>query len=60
MVVGTKKLEGPLDYEVSVFDLFKEADPPISSPFAGRQMEMISVTLAPAVINELDGHNRSF
>jgi hypothetical protein len=53
MVVGTKKLEGPLDYEVSVFELFKEADPPISSPFAGRRMEMISVTLAPSVIDNL-------
>jgi hypothetical protein len=52
MVVGTKKLEGPLDYEVSIFELFKEADPPISSPFAGRKMEMISVTLAPSVIND--------
>src|SRR5205085_10529966 len=53
MVIGTKKIEGPLEYEVSLFDLFKEADPPISSPFAGRQMEMISVTLAPSIINEL-------
>ena len=36
VVIGTKKLEGPLDYEVSLFELFKEADPAISSPFAGR------------------------
>ncbi len=53
IVVGTKKLEGPLDYEVSLFDLFKEADPQISSPFPGRQMEMLSVTLAPSPINSL-------
>jgi hypothetical protein len=54
VVIGTKKLEGPLDYEVSLFDLFKEADPPISSPFPGRTMEMISVQLAPSIINSLD------
>lgn len=53
VVVGTKKLEGPLDYEVSMFELFKEADPAISSPFAGRKMEMLSVTLAPGVINSM-------
>ena len=54
VVVGTKKLEGPLDYEVSLFELFKEADPAISSPFPGRKMEMLSVTLAPGVINTMD------
>jgi hypothetical protein len=55
VVIGTKKLEGPLDYEVSLFDLFKEADPPISSPFPGRTMEILSVQLAPSIINNLDG-----
>ena len=54
VVIGTKKLDGPLDYEVSLFELFKEADPAISSPFPGRTMEMLSVQLAPAVINSLD------
>ncbi|MDP4261341.1 MAG: glycosyl hydrolase [Bacteroidota bacterium] len=54
VVIGTKKLEGPLDYEVSLSELFKEADPPISSPFAGRKMEMQSIQLAPSVINNLD------
>jgi len=54
IVVGTKKLEGPLDYEISLFDLFKTADPNISSPFPGRTLEMLSVQLAPAVINKLE------
>jgi alpha-L-rhamnosidase len=54
VVIGTKKLEGPVDYEVSLFDLFKEADPAISSPFPGRTIEMLSVQLAPAVINRLE------
>ncbi len=54
VVIGTKKLEGPLDYEVSLFDLFKEADPAISSPFTGRKMEMLSVTLVPSTINNIE------
>ena len=54
VVIGTKKLEGPLEYEVSLFDLFKEADPAISSPFPGRRMEMLSVKLAPSPLNSLD------
>ncbi len=54
VVIGTKKLEGPLDYEVSLFDLFKEADPAISSPFPGRRTEMLAVKLAPSVINSLE------
>jgi glycosyl hydrolase family 106( putative alpha-L-rhamnosidase) len=53
VVIGTKKLQGPLTYETSTFDLLKEADPPISSPFPGRKMEMLSVFLAPAVINNV-------
>ena len=54
VVIGTHKLEGPLDYEASLFDLFKEADPAPTSPFAGRTMEMLSVQLAPAVCNSID------
>jgi alpha-L-rhamnosidase len=51
IVVGARKLEGPLDYETSLFDLLKQADPAISSPFPGRTVEMLSVQLAPAIIN---------
>lgn len=54
VVIATKKVEGPLDYEVSLFDLFKEADPAISSPFPGRTMEMVSVKLTPSVINSVE------
>jgi hypothetical protein len=53
VVIGTRRLEGPLDYEVSLFDLFKEADPNVSSIFPGRQMEMLSVKLVPAQLNNL-------
>lgn len=51
IVVGARKLDGPLDYETSLFDLLKQADPPISSPFPGRTVELLSIQLAPAIIN---------
>jgi hypothetical protein len=51
VVMGAKKLDGPLEYEASLFDLFKTADPNISSPFPGRMVEMLSVQLTPAIIN---------
>ncbi|MBD0331206.1 MAG: glycoside hydrolase family 2 [Chitinophagaceae bacterium] len=54
VVIGVKRLEGPLDYEVFLFDLFKEADPSIASPFPGRTMEMLSVQLTPSVINGIE------
>lgn len=54
VVIGTHKLEGPLDYEVSLFDLFKEADPAPTSPFPGRTPEMLSVQLAPAECSSMD------
>ena len=54
VVIGTKKLEGPLDYEVSLFELFKEADPAISAPFAGRRMEMMAIKLVPSILNNIE------
>jgi hypothetical protein len=46
-VIAVKKLTGPLDYEISQFELFKEADPAVSSPFPGRTMELLSLCLVP-------------
>jgi alpha-L-rhamnosidase len=54
VVIGTKKLDGPLDYKVTLDELFKEADPAISSPFPGRKMEMLSIKLVPSIINDLE------
>ena len=54
VVVGVKKIEGSSNYEVSISDLLKEADPRISSPFPGRNMEMLSILLVPEVINNLE------
>ncbi len=47
VLIGTKKLEGKIDYEASLFDLFKEADPAVSSPYTRRKMEILSVKLVP-------------
>ena len=47
VVIAVRKLTGPLDYEISEFELFKEADPAISSPFPGRTMELLSLQLVP-------------
>ncbi len=54
VVIATKKPEGPLEYEVSEFDLFKEADPAISAPYSGRTMELLSLQLAPAEMKSMD------
>jgi len=47
VVIGIKKLKGPVDYEISKFGIFREADPAISSPFPGRTMELLSLGLVP-------------
>lgn len=54
MVIGTKKLEGPLEYEVSEFDLLKEADPPLQSPFSGRTLEFMQLKMVPATMSSLN------
>ncbi|NML21744.1 glycoside hydrolase family 2 [Pseudoflavitalea sp. G-6-1-2] len=53
MVIGAKKLEGPLEYEVSEFEMLKEADPTLQSPFGGRTLDMVSLKLAPAKMSSL-------
>ena len=54
VVIATIKLEGPQAYEVSLSELFKVADPAISSPYAGRKMQMMSTTLVPSIVNSLE------
>lgn len=54
LTVTTRPLEGGQDYEFSTFDLFKDADPAISAPYAGRSMELISVKLVPDPLVSLD------
>lgn len=54
VVIAVKKLTGPLDYEISDFELFKEADPAVSSPFPGRTMNLLSLKLVPDPLSSLD------
>jgi hypothetical protein len=53
-VTGVKKLKGPLDYEISKFEIFREADPAISSPYPGRTMELLSLSLIPDPLTSTD------
>jgi len=50
----SKKIIGPIDYEVSKDGLFSDADPEISSPFPGRKFELISLQLVPEPFEKLD------
>ncbi|TDO23889.1 glycosyl hydrolase [Pedobacter duraquae] len=47
VVVGVKKLQGPMTTEISLFDLFKEADPATLSPYTGRKMELLELKIVP-------------
>ena len=54
VVIATKMLEGPMEYETSLSELFKVADPTISSPFKEKKMEMLSVKLLPSIVNRAE------
>jgi len=51
--LAVRKFKGPLDFEVSLFELFREADPAVTSPYIGRRMELISVHLVPSPLNTI-------
>ncbi|HLZ89793.1 MAG TPA: glycosyl hydrolase, partial [Puia sp.] len=53
-VVSAIRLEGPLDYEAVVADIIKDAYPAISAPFAGRVSKLISLSLVPTPLNNLE------
>ncbi|MDR1600811.1 MAG: glycoside hydrolase family 2, partial [Tannerella sp.] len=54
VVIGVKKLEGPMVYETSVFNLLKEADPRISESYSGRTPHLLSLRLAPDPIGSIE------
>jgi hypothetical protein len=54
MVIGVTKLEGPMLYETSVFNLLKDADPRISEPYSGRIPQLVSLRLAPDPLGSLE------
>ncbi|SDL27654.1 glycosyl hydrolase [Siphonobacter aquaeclarae] len=54
LTITTRKLEGPLEYEASLFDLCKEGDPAITSPYTGRQPEVMQLKLVPNPLSSVD------
>jgi len=53
-VIAVKKLKGPIDYEISRYEIFREADPAVSSPFPGRTMELLSLKLVPEPLSSIE------
>ena len=53
MVIGVKKLTGPLAFETSTFNLLHEADPAISNPYPGRTLHLVSLKLVPDPIDNM-------
>ncbi|MNJ95494.1 hypothetical protein D3C87_132060 [compost metagenome] len=54
VVVAVKKLVGPLKTEFSLFDIFKEADPATLSPYTGRKMELLGLSIVPDPLTSMD------
>ncbi len=54
VVIAVKKISGPVDYEISNSEIFREADPAISSPFPGRTMELLSLSLVPDPLTDIE------
>lgn len=54
VVVAVKKLSGPLKTEISLFDIFKEADPATLSPYTGRKMELLELSIVPDLMTSMD------
>ncbi|MDR2121243.1 MAG: glycoside hydrolase family 2 [Tannerella sp.] len=55
MVIGVKKLEGPMQYETSVFNLLKEADPAIQEPYPGRTAHLVALKLVENPLTRPEG-----
>jgi hypothetical protein len=54
VVIAVKKMEGPLETELSLFDLCKEADPAITNPYSGRKMEVLEVKMVPDPLSRME------
>ncbi|MDR2139562.1 MAG: glycoside hydrolase family 2, partial [Tannerella sp.] len=54
VVIGVTKLEGPMTFETSLFNLLKEADPGLSEPYSGRLPQLLSLRLAPDPISRME------
>ncbi len=51
--IAVKKFDSAGDYEVSVYELFHEADPGVTSPYSGRTMELVSLWIVPSPLADL-------
>lgn len=54
MVIGVVKLNGPMQYETSLFSLLKEADPAIGHAYSGRIPHLIDLKLVPDPVSDIE------
>ena len=54
MLLNAIELEGPADYEISRFTIFKGADPGVTVPYPGRTFDLISLKLVPDPVKSPD------
>ena len=54
VIIYAEKLEGPVAFESSQFNIFKTVDPGVTDPCPGRTFEMLSLKLVPEPMSGLD------
>jgi len=54
MLLNAIELEGPSDYEISRFTIFKGTDPGVTVAYPGRTFDLISLKLVPDPVNSPD------
>lgn len=54
VIIDAEKLEGPMVYESSQFNIFKNIDPGVTEPNSSRTCEILSLKLVPDPMNGLD------
>lgn len=53
MLLNATEINGPADYEVSKFKIFKDIDPSVTVPYSGRTPELVSLLLVPDPVSSL-------
>lgn len=51
ILLNAIEIQGPADYEISRFTIFKGADPGVTVPYPGRTFDLISLKLVPDRVN---------
>ena len=54
ILLNAVEINGPENFEVSKFKLFKDVDPSVTVPYPGRTPELISLKLVPDPVESLD------